>query len=446
VLRANASDDDIPVAFRDEENAMTATIIAASSDDEIFTADFFDDPYPAYRAFREHDPVTQLGFNLRLEQAQEQFGDNSHTWLITGFDECGEVLRDHRQYSSAVAGVSPQEQERSRLVLINTDPPRHTRLRGMLNKAFTPHRVAALEPWMRTLVARLLDQAGLDQSGSGQVDIAAQVAEPLPIMVIASLIGVSTGDLATFKTWSDAMVALPDPATIEANRAKTQAMFDYIGAMLTERRTAIENGSDALNDDFLSALIRAGSIEEPLEDWEITSFCVLLLLAGNETTRNLISCLLNVAADRPKLWQSLRADRTLIAPAIEESLRFDSPVQILNRWATAPTTLGGHRIAEGDNIAVAYAAGNRDPRKFDRAEDFVAERPENRHLAFGVGIHFCLGAPLARLETAILIDQMLERYPSIERAGAPVFQHAARVVRGLTSLPVQLLPLQGVAP
>jgi cytochrome P450 len=405
----------------------------AARDEDLFTAEFFDDPYPAYRAFREKDPVFQLPFNLRLEQAQEQFHDESHSWLVTGFDECAEVLRDHRRYSSAVAGVPAEEQERARLVLINTDPPRHTHMRGLLNKAFTPRRVAALEPWVRTLVSQLLDDAG-----DGSVDIATSVAEPLPIMVIASLIGVSREDLMTFKMWSDAMVAVPEPDTIDENRAKTQAMFDYIGAMLLDRRAALESGSDALADDFLSSLLRANDDEAPLEDWEITSFCVLLLLAGNETTRNLVSCLLNVAADRPDVWQALGEDRSSIHPAIEESLRFDSPVQILNRWATEPTVLGGHHVAVGDNVAVAYAAGNRDPRQFSDPEQFVAGRTENRHLAFGIGIHFCLGAPLARLETAVLIEEMLDRYPSISRAGPPQFQRAARVVRGLTSLPLDL--------
>ena len=407
--------------------------LTAVRDEDIFTAEFFDDPYPTYRAFRDRDPVLQLPFNLRLEQAQAQFNDDSRSWLVSGYEECAAVLRDHRRYSSAVAGVPAEEQERSRLVLINTDPPRHTRMRAMLNKAFTPRRVGALEPWIRTLVTRLLDEAG-----TGTVDVATTIAEPLPIMVIASLIGVSREDLATFKTWSDAMVAVPDPETIEANRAKTQAMFDYIGAMLAERRTALDAGSQALADDFLSALIRADAGVVPLEDWEITSFCVLLLLAGNETTRNLITCMLNVAADRPDIWRALGENRALVGPAIEESLRFDSPVQILNRWATEPTTLGGHEIAAGENVAVAYAGGNRDPRQFAEPERFIADRRENRHLAFGVGIHFCLGAPLARLETALLIEQMLDRYATVSRSGAPVFQRAARVVRGLTSLPLDL--------
>jgi cytochrome P450 len=148
--------------------------------------------------------------------------------------------------------------------------------------------------------------------------------------------------------------------------------------------------------------------------------------------------LLNVAADRPQLWSALRADRGRVAPAIEESLRFDSPVQILNRWATEDVELGGHLIRTGENVAVAYAAGNRDPRRFAAPEEFVADRPENRHLAFGVGIHFCLGAPLARLETAVLMQRMLDRHPTIARGGPPVYQHAARVVRGLTSLPLVL--------
>jgi cytochrome P450 len=292
----------------------------------------------------------------------------------------------------------------------------------------TPRRTASMEPWIRTLVRRLIDEAG-----GGEVDVVTTLAEPLPILVIASLIGVAHEDLAQFKTWSDAMVALPTPETIDANRAKTQAMFDYIGSMLAQRRAHP-------SDDFMSTLIAAGGADDPLEDWEITSFCVLLLLAGNETTRNLVSCLLNVVADRPDIWQSLGADRSLIPLAVEESLRFDSPVQILNRWTTEETTLAGHTLPAGANVAVAYAAGNRDPASFANPETFVANRPENRHIAFGFGIHFCLGAPLARLEAAIVVEELLDRYQAIGRSRPPTFQHAARVIRGLQSLPLSFNP------
>jgi cytochrome P450 len=393
---------------------------------DLFTPNFFDDPYPAYRQFRDINPVLQLPFNLQLEQAQETYHDYEGSWLVTGFDACGEALRRHEAFSSMIPGVSAEAQERERLVLINTDQPRHTRLRAMLNKTMTPRRTASLRPWIRTLVVRLLDEAG-----SGDIDVVAQLAEPLPILVIASLIGVPPEDLAQFKIWSDAMVALPTPETIDANRAKTQAMHDYIGSMLSERRAHP-------SDDFMSTLIQAGGTQQPLEDWEITSFCVLLLLAGNETTRNLVSCLLNVLADDPETWRALGKDRALIPAAIEESLRFDSPVQILNRWTTKETDLGGHTLPAGANVAVAYAAGNRDPSVFADPDTFIADRPENRHLAFGLGIHFCLGAPLARMETAVVLEEMLDRYPSISRTAPATFQQAARVIRGLVALPVTL--------
>jgi len=161
---------------------------------------------------------------------------------------------------------------------------------------------------------------------------------------------------------------------------------------------------------------------------------VLLLLAGNETTRNLITCLLNVAADSPDIWRALGEDRALIGPAIERVAAVRQPGSDPQPVGNQATTLGGHAIAAGQNVAVAYAGGNRDPRQFAEPERFVVDRRENRHLAFGVGIHFCLGAPLARLETAILIEHMLDRYATISRSGPPVFQRAARVVRGLTSL------------
>ena len=248
----------------------------ARTAEDVFDDAFFDDPYPAYADMRSVDPVLRMPFNLQLEQAQQTFGDNGPTWMVTGFEACNEALRRHPAFSSAIPTVSPEEQERQRLVLINTDQPRHTRLRGMLNKALTPRRVAALEPWIQTLVRQLLDDAG-----TGRVDLVETVAEPLPILVIASLIGVKHDDLRQFKTWSDAMVALPTPETMDENRAKTQAMHDYIGALMADRR---ENPAD----DFMSTLLQSRDESAVgLEDWEIASFCVLLLLAGNETTRNL---------------------------------------------------------------------------------------------------------------------------------------------------------------
>jgi cytochrome P450 family 109 len=414
-------------AFPVTTTAPVPPVPEVRTPEDLFDDAFFDDPYPTYAAFRAADPVYALPVNLRLEQAQETFHDDTGTWLVTGFEECTDALRRHQVFSSAIQTVPAEEQERQRLVLINTDQPRHTRLRGLLNKAMTPRRTAALEPWIRELVRELLDDAG-----TGDVDLVTALAEPLPILVIASLIGVRSEDLRQFKTWSDAMVAIPTPETMEENRAKTQAMHDYIAALMDDRRA---NPAD----DFLSTLLVAGREEGTgLEDWEIASFCVLLLLAGNETTRNLIACLANVLVDRPDLWAELRADRSLVGPTVEESLRYDSPVQILNRWANQDTTLGGHEIPKGTNIAVAYAAGNRDPLVFADPDAFDPHRPENRHLGFGIGIHFCLGAPLARLEGEVVLNEMLDRFPTLSRPAPAQFQHAARVIRGLVSLPLTL--------
>jgi cytochrome P450 len=276
---------------------------------DVFNEEFFEDPYPSYHRFRNQDPVLQLPFDLQLEQAQETYHDDADSWLVTGFSACSEALRNHQ----------------------------------------------------------------VDTAGDGAVDVVSALAEPLPILVIASLIGVPPEDLPQFKEWSDAMLALPTPETITSNRAKTLAMHDYIGAMLSVRRAEP-------TDDFMSTLTTAGGSDEPLEDWEITSFCVLLLLAGNETTRNLVSCLLNVA--------------------------------------------------------VAYAGGNRDPESFAEPDRFLFDRPARQHLAFGLGIHFCLGAPLARLAASVVLDELLERYPSISRAAPAQFQRMSRVIRGLTALPI----------
>jgi cytochrome P450 len=405
-------------------------VITAKSPQDIFTSEFFQDPYPTYRAMREHDPVLELPFDLNLEQAQVINATGATTWMLTGHAAVSDALRDTDVFSSALpspTGEPQTELEQGRLVLINSDPPRHTALRQLINRAFNQRQVAELEPMVRDMATRLV--ASIDSGVS--VDVMPQLCESLPIAVIAALLGVPVELHQQFKTWSDAMIAAADPASLDQNLAKIIELQEFFAAEVADRRARPR-------DDMISHLANARIEDRPLEDWEAVSFCVLILLAGTETTRNLLGCGLNVLADRPELWSSLRRDRSLIEPFVEESLRFDSPVQVLNRWTKRAVDFHGHVIPAHANVAVAYAAANRDPDVFRDPDAFVLDRPPGRHVAFAIGAHFCVGAWLARAEARLTFNALLDRFSSLERGGATVMQHHSRVVRGPAVLPLVL--------
>lgn len=396
-----------------------------SGESDVFTPEFFRDPYLTYRRFRDIDPVLELPFNLNLEQSQSITGDDDRTWVVTGHAAVAAALLDHASLSSALPsrdGAQLTEAEQGRLVLINSDPPRHTNLRNIVNRAFTPRQVASMEPDLRVLADGLV--AALPRGST--VDLMHAIFETYPITVIATLLGIPAEHRTDFKRWSDAMVAAADPSTLADNLGEITAMNEYFVTEVAARRANP-------GDDLISLLVASD-----LADWEAVSFCVLLLLAGNETTRSLLGCLFTVLATRPDLWQCLKADRTLIDSAVEEALRFDSPVQVLNRWARRDMDLLGHEIPKYGNVAVAYAAANRDPAVFDRPDEFLLDR-SGRHVAFGLGVHYCLGAPLARAEAKFVLGAMLDQFDSIESTGSGAqFQASSRVVRGPSSLPVLL--------
>jgi cytochrome P450 len=397
--------------------------------EDFFTDDFFADPAPTYHRFRAVDPVLELPFDLNLEQAQMVAGASTNTWLVTGFDAVFDVLRDPLAYSSSLPspdGRPMTEAEQGRLVLINSDPPRHTGLRQMINRAFTPRKVAALEPMIRACADRLVSAIPRDEP----VDLMPLLCEPLPIIVIAELLGIDDERRADFKRWSDAMVATADADTIEANLTATGAMHAYFVDEVARRRA---DPTDDLVSLFATALLDG----KPLQDWEAISFCVLILLAGNETTRSLLGSMLTRVAGRPGLWSRLRADPTLADAVVEEALRMDSPVQILNRWTTREVDLHGHTLPARANVAVAYAAANLDPAVFADPDEFRIDRAGGRQLAFGAGAHLCVGAPLARAEGRLVLQSLLDRFEEVAIAGdGPRFQRDSRVVRGPRTLPL----------
>jgi len=283
-----------------------------------------------------------------------------------------------------------------------------------------------LEPWITKIANELLDQVE-----NRETDLVNAFTVPLPMRVIARLMGIPEEDYATFKRWSDAFLS-----TVGADRndrmQNVQDMVAYFGQMATTRRT---QGAD----DLITALVEAEIGGESLQDWEILGFCILLLIAGNETTTNLLGNMLNLLADRPALWQQLRDDRSFVEPVIDETLRYESPVQRLFRTATRDLEFSGVKMSKGDRVTIFYGAANRDPDEFPDPDEFRLDRDLRNHVAFGMGIHYCLGAPLARAEARISLNALLDRFPRVTRGVAPMIrQTATPIVFGFSRLPLVL--------
>jgi cytochrome P450 len=343
-------------------------------------------------------------------------GDHPGLYDVFGYPEVRTALSEHAIYSSARAmgggGVIGDS-------LIATDPPRHRQLRGLVDRAFTPRAVAALGP----RIAQLADEL-LDRFDGPELDFVEAFAVPLPVLVIAELLGVPARDRADFKRWSDA-VLVGDPSRV-------RAMTGYFGGLIAARREA-----GTTEGDLLGTLLAAEEDGQRLSERELLGFCALLLVAGNETTTNLIANTVQILSERPETRARLVADPTLWPGAIEEALRFRSPVQCIFRATVADTTLGGQEIPAGSFLRVWIGAANRDEALFPDAARFDPARTPNRHLAFGVGIHFCLGAPLARLEARIALTALYRRFPELRAIpGRPIAYLPSIIVHGPTTLPV----------
>ncbi len=383
-----------------------------------FDPDFRANPYPHFPALLD-GPPRQL--NLFMP-----------TTLIARYDDVVGVLHDHERFTVR----RPEIPFRERIdpfggapTILTADPPVHSRLRKLVSKAFTPRRVRELEPRVREITTELLSGA----AESSEFEAMAALANPLPVIVIAELLGVSAGDHAQFKQWSNDMISSfgqdmatgPSPAGIAAK--------DELRRYLAE---AIKQRSASPADDLISALIAARDESDALSEDELLAFVVLLLLAGNETTTNLIGNGLLALSRHPEQQQRLRDNRELIPKAIEEMLRYDPPVQMTLRIPTATTNVGGTELAAGSLAFVLLAAANRDPAHFPHPENFDVGREPNEHVSFGEGIHFCLGAPLARLEGAIAIESMLEKFPRLQLANpsAKLEYRGSMALRGLSEL------------
>jgi cytochrome P450 len=316
--------------------------------------------------------------------------------------------------------------------LLTMDPPDHTRIRRLVSGAFTPKAIAALEPRIREVAAGLLDQAG-----ASDFDLIDALAFPLPIAVICHLLGVPAEDQAKFRAWGHDVAATLEPQTAGAvlsqSRAAEVALSQYLRDLVSKRRADPD-------DSLLSALIAAEEDGDRLTHAELVSTALLLLVAGFETTVNLIgngTVALLTAPDGRQQWDRLRQDPALVPAAVEELLRYDSPVQMTSRNATQDVEVGGTLIRQGTPIVVAIGGANRDPEVFDQPGRLLTDRPNaGRHLSFSLGAHHCLGAALARLEGRIAIEELTSRYPALSLAGPPV-RRPLLVLRGFESVPVR---------
>jgi len=391
---------------------------------EIFgKPETWQNPYPAYREFRDRAPfVAQWPISL-LDGNVAQ----ARAWMLLKYEQVSAALRDPATFSS----VQPNsEVVAPKLVLISDDPPRHTRFRRLVNKAFTARRIAELEPWIREVAEGLLDNIPAGKS----VDAVDKFTMPLPVQVIARMLGIPGEDQAAFRRWSDALVAFNGGDFTAAERVQSgMEMMDYFRKIAAAR--VGKGGSD-----LISALVEAEVEGEHLDEWELLGFCILLLVAGNETTTNLMSNMLSIMTERPDVWRRLRDDRALVESAIEETLRYDSPVQLLTRRATRDVEIDGRQIREGEAVAVSYGAANRDPAMFPAPDTFSLERDQSKHLGFGAGIHYCLGAPLARMEAGIMLNAMLDRFSAVTSGdGTPLRQTSTNLLFGFRKLPLKFL-------
>ncbi|MEU7868558.1 cytochrome P450 [Dactylosporangium sp. NPDC049140] len=389
--------------------------------DELTTMTGRADPYPRYARLREISPI------VRAEDG---------ALVVTGYGDCQTVVRDGRLAHlppDMLAFIGfPDWRERPALMqlftsMLTLNPPDHTRLRRLVSSAFTARRVAALRPAIERLVAELLD--GLSSSGE-PVDFVAHFAFPLPVAVIGELLGVPAADRAGLQQlvgdWTRVLQVITPEVLAKADPAAAR-LREYLAGLLDERRKEPR-------DDLLSALAQAQAADDRLTDDEVLSNAALLFAAGFETTTNLLANGLVALLERP--GSLARVTSRAADPAVEELLRFDSPVQIVSRIATAPVELAGRTIDEGERVVAYLGAGNRDPERFEAPDELRLDRDNNAPLSFGGGIHYCLGAPLARLEAQVALPALAARFPDLALAGPPERRDSLSL-KGFTRMPLR---------
>jgi cytochrome P450 len=389
---------------------------------DLFSSEMRRNPYSAYERMREGSPLFHL----------EPF----NVWMIFDFEGVKRTLMDHDAFSSDLSHVPGTGNPGEWFIFF--DPPRHTKLRALISKAFTPRVVADLEPRIREISHQLLDQT----IERGEMDLATEFSVPLPMRVIAELLGIPAAEWPRYKRWSDVMLKLAN--TFSKDEAAARTIEEY-GVITTEMRVflpdLIAHRRAAHQDDLLSQLVEAEVDGERLTDGEILGFVQLLLLAGQETTANLLNNAVLCLIENPNQLARLQAAPDLLPCAIEEVLRYRSPVQWMPRATRREVKVHDRTIPAGNLVLAVIGAANRDSRQFHDADRFDITRDPNPHIAFGHGIHSCLGAPLARLEARIALAAFLERVKGFALASnEPWEPRKALHVHGPSQLPIRFTP------
>jgi pimeloyl-[acyl-carrier protein] synthase len=395
---------------------------------ELFSPEARADPYPVYRRYREENPVMRSSIGI---------------WTFTRYEDILAILRDDRfsadhrkatvvnEFFGETDDGSPNPiRDSAGKILLFTDPPDHTRMRTLVNKAFTRRTIEGLRDHIKDLVDDLLDKV----QDRDEIDVIADLAYPLPALVICELMGVPTEDRDKFRGWSGEIAPIIDPLTppdVLSKAVETAERFaEYFAGLLEERRRKPQ-------DDLLTALLDAREHDDKLTEEELLGLCVLVFIAGHETTQNLIGNGLLALLRHPDQLALLREQPSLARNAIEELLRYDSPVQLTGRVPLEDIEVAGETVREGEEAVVLLGSGNRDPDVFDHPDRLDITREKTQIVSFGAGVHFCLGAPLARVEGQIAFTELLRRFPKLELATDEPQWRPTLTLRGLQSLPVR---------
>lgn len=388
---------------------------------------FYQNPYPVYAALREQAPVF--------------YWEDFDLWCFTTHEDVNAILRD-RRFGRQILHVATREElgwpppradlqpfyDVDDLTLLALEPPDHTRLRSLVHKAFTGRQIERLRSRIAALSDALVDAI----EPRGEADLLTAFATPIPVTVIAELLGVPTAMNAHLLAWSHAMVGMYElartPAQEQAAVQATQEFVAYLRDYVERRRAAPE-------DDLISVLLAAEEQGERLTEDELIATCIQLLNAGHEATVHVIGNGLLALLQHPAQLARLRSEPALIAPAVEELMRYDPPLHLFTRWALEDLEYRGQRFRRGDQVAVLLGAANRDPAVFAAPDTLDIARMPNPHVSFGGGIHYCIGAPLARLELQVALPILLQRLPGLRLAAEPVYRDAYHF-HGLTALPV----------
>lgn len=370
-------------------------------------------PFPIMEQLRQTTPV--------------RYDPDRDCWDVFHYEDVHAILKNTTVFSSKRAIAERVES------LLTMDPPKHNQMRNLINKAFTPKKVNDLIPRIEVITHELLDEV----KTSKQLDIVRDLAGPLPVIVIAEMLGIPSQDRMLFKEWSDVLVKGPEVNTDEAYASVQKEREQAIGKLAAYFQAIIRERGNKQEDDLISLLLQAEVDGQKLREEEVLSFCILLLVAGNETTTNLITNSVRYMTEDQQAQELLRQNPDKITDAVEEFLRYYPPIQAIGRVTTQDTVIRGQSIQAGSQVISWVISANRDEDKFENPNVFNPERKPNPHLSFGFGIHFCLGAPLARLEGKIALETLLSRFRQITRqAGVELTPIPSPFVFGVKQYPV----------